>query len=69
MRKFAVNIIGYVTDESDRYDRDAVIAIMNRPEVTDCFKPLKVVEVVVQTMKSEHTISTDKVSTKKLSQI
>jgi hypothetical protein len=69
MRKFAVNIIGYVTDEQDKYDRDAVIAMLNRPEVTDCFKSIHVTEVVVQTMKAEHSISSDKVSSKKLSQL
>lgn len=69
MRKFAINVIGYITDESDEYDRDTVIAMLNRPEVTDCFKSLKVVEVVVQTMKPEHSINTEDVTTKKLSQI
>jgi hypothetical protein len=69
MRKFAINIIGYITDELDKYDKDAIQAMLNRQAITECFNPLEVVEVVVQTMKPEHTISPEDVSTRKLSQI
>jgi hypothetical protein len=69
MRKFAINIIGYITDASDKLDTDTVMALMNRPEVTDCFKPLKVTEVSVEHMIPKHSISKEDVSTKKLSQI
>jgi hypothetical protein len=68
-RKFAINIVGYIEDELEKYDKDAIHAMLNRQAITECFNPLEVVEVVVQSMTPEHTISPDKVSTKKLSQI
>lgn len=69
MRKFCINIVGYIIDELDKYDKDAIHAMLNRQSITECFDPLEVVEVVVQTMKPEHSISPEDVTTKKLSQI
>jgi hypothetical protein len=68
-RLWAINIVGYIEDESEKYDKDAITAMLNRKDITECFAPLKVVEVVVQTMTPEHSISPEDVSTRKLSQI
>jgi len=68
-KKWAVNIIGYITDELDKYDKDAIHAMLNRQAITECFNPLEVVEVIVQEAKPSIWVNPDDVSTRKLSQL
>lgn len=64
--KLAVNIVGYV--ESEDYDRDTLFQMLNQLSMKDQFKPIDVVEIIVQEMKSKHSINKVKVSRTKLSQ-
>lgn len=68
-KRWAINVIGYIDDELDKYDKDAITAMLNRQAITECFNPLEVVEVVVQSMKPEHSINPADVSNKKLSEL
>jgi|GEM_PF-3684456 len=64
--KLAVNIVGYV--ESEDYDRDTLFQMLNQLSMKDQFKPIDVVEIIVQEMKPKHSINKVKVSRTKLSQ-
>jgi hypothetical protein len=60
-RKFAVNVIGFVTDYEDKYDSDVLEEMLNRKSITDCFKPMNVVQVVIKKMDSVDRIDVSKV--------
>ena len=67
MTRFVVNVVGYIDDNNNERTHDTIAAMLNRQAITECFKPLNVVEIIVQSMKKEHSIYKGKVSKTKLS--
>ena len=55
VRKFAVNVMGYIEDNLDKYSSDDIERLLNRIEVTVCFAPLNVVGVTAKQLPDDTT--------------
>lgn len=66
-RKFAVNIMGGILDELDKYDTKDIEELLDRQAVTECFKPFKIFAVAVKEIPLDGpTIEKKKVSTRRV---
>jgi hypothetical protein len=52
-RKFAVNVMGYVLDELDKYEAEDINGLLDRQTVTECFRPFKIVSVAVKELPAD----------------
>ena len=47
-RKFVVNVMGHVLDETDKYEQADIEGLLDRDCVHECFKPFKIFGVSVK---------------------
>lgn len=66
MNRFAVNVVGYIDDATGKYDARDIRDMINRKAVTECFPPIKVVEIFVSEVKGRDTIDPKKIQDKSI---
>lgn len=64
--RFAVNVIGYIDDPLDKYTQLQVFDMLDRKSITECFKPMHVVEIVTKEIHTTARIDKKKVSSRRL---
>jgi hypothetical protein len=66
-KKFAVNVMGYMSIDSENYDAKDIEEMLDRNAVTECFKPFTIFAVTAKEIPLDGpTIEKKKVSTRRV---
>jgi len=66
--RWAINVVGYVDDSTDKYTKHQLFEMFNRLAMKDLFKPIDVVEIIIQETATDYHIDKEDVTRRRLSQ-